>query len=157
MLRLGCVLPLIGAGLALRLVVLHTNDMHSRIDEIAASTAACRPPAPCYGGFARVAAVAASMRDNNTIFLNAGDNFQGTPFYFVFKWRIIAQLIDKLGIDVMKRYDELIRQQSTDRYLTSVDLLSKTLQLPPRISSLVYKDWQMITHDGVETVSENGI
>lgn len=131
MLRLACVLPLIGAGLALRLVVLHTNDMHSRIEEIAASTAACRPPAPCYGGFARVAAVAKSMKDNNTMFLNAGDNFQGTPFYFVFKWRIIAQLIDKLGIDVMS-----LGNHEFDDGLSGVEPYLKTVKTPSVAANL---------------------
>ncbi|XP_014291422.1 snake venom 5'-nucleotidase [Halyomorpha halys] len=131
MLRLACVLSLIGAGLALRLVVLHTNDMHSRIDEIAASTAACRPPSPCYGGFARVAGVAKSMKDNNTVFLNAGDNFQGTPYYFVFKWRIIAQLIDKLGIDVMS-----LGNHEFDDGVSGLEPFLKTVKTPSLAANL---------------------
>lgn len=36
-----------------------------------------------------------------TIFLNGGDSFQGTPYYTIYKWQIVAPLIDRLEFDVM--------------------------------------------------------
>lgn len=89
---------------AFRLVILHTNDMHARLEEVAVKTGPCSNGGPCYGGFSRIAAAVKELKSrepDSTIFLNAGDSFQGTPYYYVFKWRIMAEVIDRLGIDVM--------------------------------------------------------
>ncbi|XP_065212232.1 protein 5NUC-like [Planococcus citri] len=94
-----------------RLQILHNNDLHARFVEIDAYTASC--PAEfvkqnkCYGGFARMkkAADEARQKAKNqgvpSIFINAGDSFYGTPYYTIYKWKITAELIDKLGLDVM--------------------------------------------------------
>nr|ATU82509.1 venom 5' nucleotidase 2 [Lethocerus distinctifemur] len=95
---------LVGAALAdFELVVIHTNDMHARLDEIAAGGGSCGKSSKCYGGFARIKAAADQVRATrkNVIFLNAGDSFQGSPYYSVYKWEVIAQFVDMLGIDVM--------------------------------------------------------
>lgn len=90
-----------------RLLVLHTNDMHSRFDEIDETDAECSTSSrPCYGGFARLkAAVDGERRGasdvDGTLFLNAGDTFQGTAFYTFFRWRAVGRMLRTLGIDVM--------------------------------------------------------
>ena len=68
---------------AFDLTLLHTNDLHSRFDEITSRGSACRPKdksaGKCFGGVARLkAAVDAVKRQNpgTTVFLNAGDFFQ---------------------------------------------------------------------------------
>lgn len=42
----------------------------------------------------------AAAQNLPTLFLNAGDTFQGTPYYTIFKWEIAANLLRTLGIDV---------------------------------------------------------
>jgi len=92
-----------------RLLVLHTNDMHSRFDQIDANGAECvAAEQPCYGGFARLKAAVDQKRrlaDTGTVdgslFLNAGDTFQGSAFYTLLKWRAVERMIRTLGIDVM--------------------------------------------------------
>jgi len=37
------------------------------------------------------------------IFLNAGDTFQGTLWYNVYKWEVVAPFIEMLGLDAMVR------------------------------------------------------
>ena len=68
---------------ARELTVLHTNDLHSRFDEITVRGSACRPKdrerGKCYGGVARIKKMADQIRDEeggNVIMLNAGDFFQ---------------------------------------------------------------------------------
>lgn len=60
----------------------------------------------CYGGFARVGYMVkeAKRRAENregppVIFLNAGDTYQGTVWFSVHKWRIVAKLCSMLEID----------------------------------------------------------
>lgn len=99
---------IVSSSYAFRLTVLHTNDMHARFEETSASGGPCghSPDQPCYGGFARVKAVADRLKAQDpqaTLFLNAGDTYQGTPYYYVFKWSVVKDIIDLLGIDVMVR------------------------------------------------------
>jgi len=93
-----------------RLLVLHTNDMHSRFDQIDETGAKCvmQVGQPCYGGFARLKTAVDRERRraddgtvDGTLFLNAGDTFQGTAFYTLLKWRAVERMVRKLGIDVM--------------------------------------------------------
>lgn len=90
-----------------RLLVLHTNDMHSRFDQIdGMGGAECISAGrPCYGGFARLKTAVDRERRNadadGALFLNAGDTFQGTAYYTLLKWHAVERMIGTLGIDVM--------------------------------------------------------
>jgi len=85
------------------LTILHTNDLHSRFDEITARGSACRDmdraAGKCFGGVARIKQTVDEIRSgrNNVVFLNAGDFFQGTVWYSIFKWPIVANLTSSLG------------------------------------------------------------
>lgn len=79
---------LLGMGLSLssfksdaskHLTVLHTNDVHSYIDPFPPT----HPKNPNMGGVARRAALIESIRKENTnvLLLDAGDIFQGTPYF----------------------------------------------------------------------------
>ena len=91
-----------------KLQILHTNDMHARFDETDQYGGTCPPnETNCFGGFARVKQAvedskkAAALSGYPSIFLNAGDTFQGTAYYTFFKGEIVAPFINMLGIDVM--------------------------------------------------------
>ncbi|KAE9545071.1 hypothetical protein AGLY_000614 [Aphis glycines] len=93
-----------------RLLVLHTNDMHSRFDQVDRSNGECVGSfRPCYGGFARLKTAVDRERRRTTdagpvdgaLFLNAGDTFQGTVYYSFLKWRAVERMVRTLGIDVM--------------------------------------------------------
>lgn len=57
----------------------------------------------CYGGYARVSTVINEQRPvhNSSLFLNAGDEFQGTLFYSYYGGEKIAETINQLGFDGM--------------------------------------------------------
>ena len=63
---------------AFRLTVLHTNDLHSRFDQVTASGAECSQNRECFGGVARIKQKVDSLKQEypNSVFLNAGDFFQ---------------------------------------------------------------------------------
>src|SRR3954469_15438007 len=63
----------------IRLTILHTNDTHSRIDPFPENDAKY----PGMGGVARRAAVIKKIRseESNVLLLDAGDIFQGTPYF----------------------------------------------------------------------------
>ena len=56
------------------------------------------PPA-CFGGVARLFNTVKEIKadEENVIFLNGGDMFQGNVWYSQFKWRVIAQFTNYLN------------------------------------------------------------
>lgn len=99
------------AGTGFKLAVLHINDMHSRIDEIAASAATCRPQDAeenkCFGGSARLATAIRERRAAHdaagmpVITLDAGDQSQGTLYYTTYGGRAEVQMMNAIGFDAM--------------------------------------------------------
>ena len=97
----------------LKLQILHTNDMHARFLEVDESTVACNTALSqankCYGGFTRIRQAAIDATESAkklsipSILLNAGDTFQGTPYYSAYKWEIAAPLTDAIQFDAMVR------------------------------------------------------
>ena len=136
---------------AFQLTVLHTNDIHARIEETNTNCGNCKPEASgsfnncttlkykfisycsyillyknnniyrpntyfsifllargeCYGGVARLLGTVKKIRESepNVIFLNAGDMFQGTLWYSIFKWRRIAQFMNRLNFTASVRFN----------------------------------------------------
>ncbi|XP_071439003.1 protein 5NUC-like [Hetaerina americana] len=89
-----------------RLLVLHTNDMHARLEQTDRFGGKCRAARDkeCCGGFARLVTAVRNIRENskdNVIFLNAGDTFQGTVWYTAHKWSILARFTEFLKLDAM--------------------------------------------------------
>lgn len=79
------------------ITILHTNDMHSRID-----------PFPndgrMFGGQGGMAARAAVIKEirskeRNVLLFDAGDIFQGTPYYNFFGGELEFKLMSKMGYD----------------------------------------------------------
>nr|XP_012139774.1 PREDICTED: protein 5NUC-like [Megachile rotundata]XP_012139775.1 PREDICTED: protein 5NUC-like [Megachile rotundata]XP_012139776.1 PREDICTED: protein 5NUC-like [Megachile rotundata]XP_012139777.1 PREDICTED: protein 5NUC-like [Megachile rotundata]XP_012139778.1 PREDICTED: protein 5NUC-like [Megachile rotundata]XP_012139779.1 PREDICTED: protein 5NUC-like [Megachile rotundata] len=91
-------------GLTLR--ILHTNDMHSRFEETSKLSTVCSKndakAGKCYGGFARIATLVREARKSPTpcIFLNAGDTYQGSIWYNVYKWKVVTKFLNILAPNV---------------------------------------------------------
>ena len=71
------------------MTLIHVNDMHVRIEETNKYSSECddkaRGEGTCFGGMARLAAQAQKVKDEeeNVVWLNAGDLFQGTIWYTI--------------------------------------------------------------------------
>ncbi len=91
----------------LNLTILHTNDFHARVDEYNRNGARCKPADAaaglCIAGAPRIAtAVAAIQNDKpNVLVLDAGDQFQGTLFYNLFKGDVLTLTMNYIGYDAM--------------------------------------------------------
>ncbi|WP_224490759.1 bifunctional metallophosphatase/5'-nucleotidase [Robertkochia flava] len=79
------------------ITILHTNDVHSHIDPFPADHARN----PNMGGVARRASLIEQIRNENpnTLLLDAGDIFQGTPYFNFYGGEIEFKLMSKLGYD----------------------------------------------------------
>ena len=91
----------------LDLTILHTNDYHARVDEYNRNGARCQPAdaaaGNCIGGAPRLATVVNEVRaaKSNVLLLDAGDQFQGTLFYNVFRGDVLNETMNYLGYDAM--------------------------------------------------------
>lgn len=82
----------------------HINDIHAHLDEFSSSGSDCNEPEEgCYGGYARIKTKVEELREEHpdSLWLNAGDEFQGTLYYSFYKGEKIAETINDLKFDVM--------------------------------------------------------
>ncbi|KAH7038387.1 5'-nucleotidase [Microdochium trichocladiopsis] len=82
----------------------HINDVHAHLDEFASSGSDCTNPSRgCWGGYARIKHTIDELRpqQESSLWLNAGDEFQGTLFYSYYKGEKIAETLNQLGFDAM--------------------------------------------------------
>jgi 5'-nucleotidase len=80
------------------LTILHTNDVHSYIDPFPAN----HPKNPNMGGVARRAALIENIRKENpnVILLDAGDIFQGTPYFNYYGGELEFKLMSMMKYDL---------------------------------------------------------
>lgn len=82
----------------------HVNDVHAHLDEFSSSGTDCtRPERGCYGGYARIKTVLEERRPNynDSLWLNVGDEFQGTLFYSFYGGEKIAETLNQLNFSAM--------------------------------------------------------
>lgn len=85
------------------LTLLHTNDNHARIEETGEDSGKCSARGPCFAGVARRFTKVSEVRgkEKNVLFLDAGDQFQGTVWFNYYKGAEAAYFMNKLGYDAM--------------------------------------------------------
>ena len=89
------------------LTILHTNDFHARVDEYNRNGARCTEADAdaglCIAGAPRLATVVDEFRvkTGNLLVLDAGDQFQGTLFYTLFKGDVLNTTMNYIGYDAM--------------------------------------------------------
>lgn len=80
-----------------RLTILHTNDVHSRIDPFPEGSGANAGK----GGFARRASMIEEIREQaeHLLLLDAGDILQGTPYFNLYGGELEFKLMSQMGYD----------------------------------------------------------
>lgn len=86
----------VGKGLT-KITILHTNDTHSQIEPFPSG----HHKFPDMGGFARRAALIRKIRqeEKNVLLFDAGDIYQGTPYFNFFKGEVEIKLMSEMGYD----------------------------------------------------------
>src|SRR6266404_9429361 len=80
------------------ITILHTNDTHSQIDPLPSNDKLY----PGKGGVARRATLVKRIRQENpnTLLIDAGDVFQGTPYFNFYKGEVEYKAMSLIGYDV---------------------------------------------------------
>jgi len=81
------------------ITILHTNDTHSQIDPVSESDKQWAGK----GGVARRATLVKRIRkeNSNTLMVDAGDVFQGTPYFNFYKGEVEYKSMSLIGYDVV--------------------------------------------------------
>src|ERR1041385_597465 len=81
------------------ITILHTNDTHSQIDPVSESDKTWAGK----GGVARRATLVKRIRKENpnTLLVDAGDVFQGTPYFNFYKGEVEYKSMSMIGYDVV--------------------------------------------------------
>uniref|UniRef100_A0A194APR8 Snake venom 5'-nucleotidase n=1 Tax=Sistrurus tergeminus TaxID=8757 RepID=A0A194APR8_SISTE len=96
-----CAALSVAAG-SFELTILHTNDVHARVEQTSRDSGKCTGQ-DCYGGVARRATKIRELRANHrhVLLLDAGDQYQGTVWFNFFKGREVVKFMNNLRYDAM--------------------------------------------------------
>uniref|UniRef100_A0A4Y0BPY2 Apyrase n=1 Tax=Anopheles funestus TaxID=62324 RepID=A0A4Y0BPY2_ANOFN len=90
------------------LSIVHINDIHAHWEEIDTASLTCDPKRDnaadqCLGGYARTVTIVKQLLQKrpNPIYLNIGDNFQGTLWYNIHRWNATAFFLNLLPADAV--------------------------------------------------------
>ncbi|XP_060092644.1 5'-nucleotidase [Heteronotia binoei] len=99
---LSLLLLYMASSAAFELTILHTNDVHARVEETSRDSGKCVGQ-DCYGGVARRATKIQQIRDTHShvLLLDAGDQYQGTVWFSYFKGWEVVRFMNLLRYDAM--------------------------------------------------------
>lgn len=137
---------------AKHITILHTNDVHSYIDPFPAD----HPRNPNMGGVARRAALIETIRKENpnVVLLDAGDIFQGTPYFNYYGGELEFKLMSMMKYDVTtignhdfdNGIDGLLAQMPHAKF----DFVSANYDFKNTILDGHIKPYKILTVDGVK-------
>ncbi|MEL7115748.1 MAG: 5'-nucleotidase C-terminal domain-containing protein [Pseudomonadota bacterium] len=87
--------------------ILHTNDLHSRLEPINRFDSGCKPEdndeGKCFGGAARLITAIEEARErlDNPLLVDAGDQFQGSLYYSFYLGQVAAEMMNSMGYQAM--------------------------------------------------------
>jgi 5'-nucleotidase len=134
------------------ITLLHTNDTHSQIEPFKPN----HPRNPNQGGVARRATLIEHIRteNKNTLLLDAGDIFQGTPYFNYFGGELEFKLMSMLKYDVAtignhdfdNSIDGLYKQLPNAKF----DFVSANYNFENTVLDTHVKPYQIIVKEGIK-------
>lgn len=117
--------------------IIHINDFHARFEETNLQSNVCKKDETCIGGLARTTTVVKNLlkehaaANENPIYLNAGDNFQGSLWYKVLRWNVTSHLLNLLPADAMT-----LGNHEFDHGIDGVAPFIKALESPMLVANM---------------------
>lgn len=134
-----------------KLTILHTNDTHSHLDAFAAD----HPKYPNQGGAARRASVIEKIRreEENVLLLDAGDIFQGTPYFNYYGGELEFKIMSMMQYDVATMgnhdFDNGIDGFYKQLPFADFDFVSANYDFKNTILNGIVKPYKIIKKDGI--------
>ncbi len=134
------------------ITILHTNDVHSHIDTFPKNHSRY----PNLGGLARRAALVETVRQENanTLLLDAGDIFQGTPYFNFYGGELEFKLMSKLKYDAATignhDFDNGLNGLYSQLPHAKFELLSANYDFKNTLMNGHTKPYQIYIRDGIK-------
>lgn len=134
------------------ITILHTNDIHSHIEPFPASDSRNANR----GGFARRASIVSSIRTENpnVLLLDAGDLFQGTPYFNFFGGELEFKLMSMMKYDAMTignhDFDNSIDGLKDVLPHAKFDLISSNYDFSNTVLDTFVKPYNIFVKDGIK-------
>ena len=135
-----------------KITILHTNDTHSHIDPFPAD----HPKNPNMGGAARRAAIIENIRkeEKNVLLLDAGDIFQGTPYFNYYGGELEFKLMSMMQYDLATMgnhdFDNGIDGFYTQLPHAKFDFVSANYDFKNTVLNDIVKPYKIIIKDGIK-------
>lgn len=135
-----------------KIVVLHTNDVHSHIDPFPAD----HPRNPNMGGAAKRAFIIEKIRkeNKNVLLLDAGDSFQGTPYFNYYEGELELKVMNMMQYDATTignhEFDNGIEHLSKMIDIANFDFLNANYDISKTPLSGKVKPYKIIQKDDVK-------
>jgi 5'-nucleotidase len=135
-----------------KITILHTNDVHSHIDPFPAD----HPKNPNLGGAARRAAIIEGIRkeEKNVLLLDAGDIFQGTPYFNYYGGELEFKLMSMMQYDLATMgnhdFDNGIDSFYAQLPHAKFDFVSANYDFKNTVLNDIVKSYKIIIKDGIK-------
>jgi 5''-nucleotidase/2'',3''-cyclic phosphodiesterase and related esterases len=134
------------------ITILHTNDVHSHIDPFPATDA----KNPNIGGVSRRASLIESIRKENpnVLLLDAGDIFQGTPYFNYYGGELEFKLMSMLKYDLATMgnhdFDNGIDGFYSQLHNAKFDFVSANYDFKNTVLDGIVKPYKIFVKDGIK-------
>ena len=135
-----------------QLTILHTNDVHSYIDPFPAD----HPRNPNMGGVVKRAQLIEAIRkeNSNVLLLDAGDIFQGTPFFNYYGGELEFKLMSMMGYDASTignhDFDNGLQGLHAQLPHASFDFISANYDFKNTILAPFVKPYKIFNKNGIK-------
>ena len=135
-----------------KITILHTNDQHSRIEPFEISK---NEQTSGKGGFARRSTLIHQIRqqEKNVLLLDAGDVFQGTPYFNMFGGELEYKLMSKMGYEVgtlgNHEFDNRLEGLKKQLPHAAFDIVNANYDFTNTILEGLIKPYKIIVKDGI--------
>jgi 5'-nucleotidase len=135
-----------------KITILHTNDTHSQVDPFPLN----HPKNPNMGGVARRAAIVEQIRktEKNVLLLDAGDIFQGTPYFNYYGGELEFKLMSMMKYDLATIGNHDFDNGITGLYgqlpNATFDFVSANYDFKNTVLDTHVKPYKVFTKDGIK-------
>jgi 5'-nucleotidase len=140
------------AEITKKITILHTNDVHSHIDPFPST----HNRNPNMGGVAKRSTVINEIRatENNVLLLDAGDIFQGTPYFNYYGGELEFKLMSMMGYDLATMgnhdFDNGIDGFYAQLPNAKFDFVSANYDFTNTVLNTVVKPYKIFDKDGIK-------
>ena len=132
--------------------IMHTNDLHCHIEPFTGDNENVAGK----GGLARISEMVKRVKteNKNTLLFDAGDMFQGTPYYNYFKGELMLQIMSAAGYDAgtigNHEFDDGLEGISDSLHSAKFPLINSNYDFSYTILAGKFPRWNIFKQEGIK-------